>query len=242
MALLTIQDMHRIIEQKIQKMGFFAYDDLESEEIDLKINEQIYNFVEAVVDITQGRKPNKTIINEGFQEDQVNLDSLRTLHVKDESRSLSSFSEGKRFTLPENYLHHIKTKLTISYNCVENKQTVTKTVTPKPSLRVVASQDIDNMKLSHFYKSKKDSPLGEIVGNYIYVHENNFTVTEAFLDYVTKPAKVLFAKDGNGDYDSNASIHCNLPDNVHYMIVNMTAIEIMKVIETQQQKIVNLQN
>lgn len=233
--------MHRLIEQKVQKMGFFAYDDLETEEVDLKINEQIYNFIEAVVDITNGRKA-KIGVEEGFQENQVNLDSLRTIHVKEESRVLSSFTDGKKFQLPDNYLHHIKTRLTVTYSCVENKVIVSKTVTPKPSLRVVATQDIDNMKLSHFFSSKKESPLGEIVGNHIYVHENNFTVTEAYLDYITRPTKVLYAKNIDGSYNSAGSTHCNLPDNVHYMIVNMTAIEIMKVIETPQQKIVNLNN
>lgn len=241
-ALLNIQDMHRLIEQEIQKMGFFAYDDLESEEIDLQINNQIYEFIEAVLAVYRGQKP-KIGVPEGFQADQVSLDSLRTIHVREELRPLNSVTgEGKRFDLPDNYLHHVKTKLTVTYSCVENKQTVIKTVSPKPALRVAESQNIDIMKASSFYKSKKESPLGEIVGNRVFIYENGFTVTEAYLDYITRPAKVVYAKDINGDYTSVGSVDCNLPDSVHYTIVNMTAIKISKIIETPQQKIVNLEN
>ncbi len=162
-ALLSIQDMHRLIEQDLQKMSFFAYDNIESEEIDLKINEQIYAFIEAVVDLSKGRQP-KITEADGFQANQVSLDSLRTIHSREASRALSNFSEGRKFTLPDDYLHHIKTKLEVTYTCNEDGEEVTKTVTPFPTLRVGESQNIDNMRRSAFHKSVKDSPLGEIAG------------------------------------------------------------------------------
>lgn len=241
MPLLTIQDMHRLIEQDIQNMGFFAYDDLESEEIDLKINEQIYKFIEAVVDKSQGRRP-RIGVNEGFQENQVNLDSLRTIHIRELSRTLTPITGvGAKFVLPDDYLHHIKSKVTVTYSCVENKETVTKTITPSPSIRIGESQNIDFMKRSAFHKTKKESPLAEIVNNEIFIYSNGFNITEAYLDYIKRPAKVLYAKDGNGDYDSGNSVDCDLPDTVHYMIVDMTVKKILKVTEAQQQKIVNLE-
>jgi len=223
-------------------MGFFAYDDLESEEIDLQINNQIYEFIEAVVAVYKGQKP-KVGVAEGFQADQVSLDSLRTIHVREENRPLTVVSgEGQKFDLPATYLHHIKTKLTVTYQCIENGQNVTKTVTPKPALRIGNTQDIDTMKRSSFYKSMKESPLGEIVGDSVYIYENGFTVTGASLDYIKRPVKVLYNKDINGAFTPTGSFNCDLPDSVHYTIVKMTAIKIAKIIETPQQKIVNLEN
>jgi hypothetical protein len=241
--LLTVQDIHRLIEQDCQKMGFFAYDSLETEEIDLKINEQIYSFIEAVIDITRRNQP-KIGVNEGFQANQVSLDSLRTIHLKDIPLTLDAFDDGMKFSLPDDYLHHIKTKLTIEYLCVDNDgKTVTKIITPPPSLRIGESQVIDNMRTSSFHKTVKESPLGEIVGNIVYIYtDSDFNLTNAKLDYIKRPAKVTYAKDIGGFYDHGNSVQCDLPPTALYMIINMTVVKILKVIETQQQKIVNLEN
>ncbi len=241
--LLSVQDIHRLIEQDCQKMGFFAYDSLETEEVDLKINEQIYAFIEAVIDISKGAKP-KIGLEDGFQANQVSLDSLRTIHLKDVARTLESFDDGTKFPLPDDYLHHIKTKLTVTHECKNaagNLEIVT--ITPPPTLRIGKSEVIDNMRASSFHKTKKESPLGEMVGNYIFVYtDSNFNVTGVKVDYIKRPAKVTYGKDEAGDYASGSSVQCDLPPTVLYMIANMTAVKILKVIETQQQKIVNLDN
>lgn len=245
-VLLTVQDIHRLIEQDCQKMGFFAYDSLETEEVDLKINEQIYVFIEAVVDIVNKRVP-KVGIDDGFQSSQVSLDSLRTIHVKDDNRTITVTGNQITYPLPEDYLHHIKTKLGITYTCTElnNKNvkvTVTKTIDPEPTLRIGESQNIDNMRASSFHKTKKESPLGEIVGELVYIYKtDDFTVASAKLDYIRRPAKVAYVKDGGGAYDPINSVQCDLPPTALYIICNMVAVKILKVIETQQQKIVNLE-
>lgn len=245
-VLLTVQDIHRLIEQDCQKMGFFAYDSLETEEVDIKINQEIYSFVEAVIDIANKRIP-KIGIDDGFQSSQVSLDSLRTIHVKDLSRTLTVTNNQVTFPLPDDYLHHIKTKLGITYSCTELnaknvRVTVTKTVEPEPTLRIGESQNIDNMRASSFHKTKKESPLGEIVGETVYIYkESDWTVANAKLDYIKRPAKVAYVKDGGGAYDPTNSVQCDLPPTALYIICNMVAVKILKVIETQQQKIVNLE-
>lgn len=229
--------MHNLIEQDVQKMGFFVYDNLEPEEIDLKINESIYAFIEAVLDITKGKQP-KIGLEDGFQVNQVSLDSLRTIHVKAAERTVATDSDGFFFLVPENYLHYIKAKLTVTYLCNElnNKNVrvqVTKTLSPPPALRIGDTQVIDNMRRSAFHKTRKDSPLGEIADTQIYIYGDGiFTVTTAFLDYIRKPAKVSFADP----------VHCDLPDSVQYMIKDIAVNKILKVIEAPQQKVVNLDN
>lgn len=237
---LSILDMHRLLDQEIQTMGFFTSQGLETEEIDLQINAQIDNFVEAVVDKYKRRVP-RIGVKEGFQVDQVRLDDLRTIHVKDASVSLSDYgSIGKKFDLPTDYSHHIKTRITYSLSCKTGN--VSSTITGSSQLRIGESENIENMRVHPFYKTSKESPLAEIANNTVYIYTDGFNITEAKIDYIKKPAVVVYGKDGGGNYDANASTDCDLPHTVHRTIIRMTAIHICSILESNQQKINNLQS
>lgn len=237
MGLLSIQDMHRLIEQDVHSLGVFAYGDRESEEIDLQINRQIYKFIDSIIEIkVNGRKVNEL----GFQDDQVTLDSLRTIHIIDENVTTTETDDYISGNLPDEYYHYVKSTVVTSYTCKENGQNVTKTKTAQ--VRIMTSQEFDLYKEDSFHKTNIESPLGRIVGNKIYVYfDSTFSISSLKMDYIKKPDIVKFNKDGNGDYQASGSVHCNLPDNTHYTIVDMTTKKIMKVIEAQQQKIVNFE-
>lgn len=237
---LTIQDTHRQIEEDVQRLGFYVYDNLESEQIDLQINRQIYYAIDGILDKYFGRKL-KIGIDQGFQVDQVSLDNLRQQHVKDANTTLTtSTGIGKKFELPADYYHYIKAKATISYSCYEDG--VKKTKTEPVKVRIVKSQDIDNMLNHPFHKTVKESPIGEIAGNYVYIYTNSdFDVTEVKLDYIKKPVKVVFAKDISGNYDAANSVHFDIDNSLQYMIIDMTVLKIIKIIESPQQKIINLE-
>lgn len=238
-TLLNIQDMHTLIEQDVQKLGFYVYDDLETEEIDLQINRQTNKLIEGILDKYFGRSP-KVGPEEGFQLDQVTLDNLRKQHVKDQVATLTTFDDGSKFDLPDNYSHYIKAKAIVSYSCRENKVTTTKTKTVK--LRIGETLNIDAMREHPFFKTSKDSPLCEIANNSIYIYTDpKFTITDVKFDYIKKPIVVKYAKDVDGNYDPVNSVNSDLDDSLHYMLVDMTSIRIMKIIETQQQKIENIQ-
>lgn len=242
MAQLTILEFHRILNQELQSMGFFTSQGLESEEIDLQINAQIDLFVEAVIDKFRGRIP-KIGVQEGFQANQIRLDDLRTIHVKDQSVNLAVYdtNAGVKFDLPANYSHHIKTKVTWSIPCKDEKGK-SSTLTGNSQIRISKSEDIEAARTDVFYKTSKESPLAEIAGNTVYIYTDGFTLgSTAKLDYIKMPAVVKYAKDGSGNYDAAASTHCDLPHTAHRTIIKMTAIHISSIIESNQQKIQNLQ-
>lgn len=234
----TIQDVHRLIEQGVQKMGFFAYKDLETEEIDLQINATIANLVNGILDKSFGRAL-KINEEQGFQKDQVTLDNLRALHVGNALMTLNSADVDQvAFTLPNNYLHYIKATVTLSYECYDNG--VKKTETKKVDVRISPSQyDLRNNPL---YKTGIDSPLGEIIGSGVFIFKDStFNITEARLTYIREPATVKYAKDIDGNYDSINSVQIDLDASLHQMIVDMTVIKISTILENPQQKIINME-
>src|SRR5688500_629673 len=103
---LTILDVHRIIEQDVQKMGFFAYKDLEHEEIDIQINRQIDIIVNGILD-KHFRRELKLNEEQGFQKNQVTLDNLRRLHKMTvfipPALNVSDSAKTAFFTLPTDY-------------------------------------------------------------------------------------------------------------------------------------------
>ncbi len=239
MSKLTILEMHHLIEQEVQKMGFFAYSNLETEEIDLQINSVIDKFVEDVLD-KKSNKRRRLGVLEGFQENQVSLDKLRTIHVKDQTGALQDFDGGKKITFENDYLHFIKAKAVTSYTCTENKKTVTKTLTS--GVRIMASTDIDAVVNLPHYKTDKRSPIGEIVNNSLYLYtDSTFAISSLKYDYIRKPVSVLYAKNLDGSIDIPNCVDCDLPASEHRKIVADAALKIMKIIESNPQKILNIQ-
>lgn len=240
MPLLSIKDIHDLIEQDVHNLGFYTYDDLETEEIDLQINRQIYKLVDGILDKYFGRLP-KVGTEIGFQKDQVTLDNLRQLHIKSTGISVTVVNTTDwKFDFPVGYYHAIKGAALVSYTCKENDVEVTKTINVK--LRISESKDIENMKNHPFYKTNKKSPLAEIINNSLYIIGNGtFTVVSCTLDYIRKPAKVVYGKDINGAYDSGTSVQCDLDDSLHYLLQEMTTLRILKILENTQQKIENIQ-
>lgn len=235
---MTILEIHRAIEQHIHKMGFFAYADLEHEEIDLQINMQIKLLLNGILDKHFGR-PLKISEAQGFQKNQVTLDNLRKLHVGNQTVTLYTAEPGfVSFTLPENYYHHIKTTVTVSYPCYENG--ISKTETNLVDVRIAQSQN--DSKNHPFYKTGRDSPLAEIIGTGVFIYyDSTFTIPSAKITYIKKPAVVAYVKDGGGNYDSVNSVQCDLDESLHEMLVNMTSIKILEILEAPQQKVVNSQ-
>lgn len=240
MAKLSVLEMHRLLDQEIQSMGFFLYQGFETEEIDLQINTQIDNFVEAVIDKSRGKIP-RIGIKEGFQEDESRLDDLRTIHKKEQVVTLGAEGVNRvSFIIPTDYSHHIKTKVVWSISCVDsNKKTTTQT--GESQLRISDTQNIENARSHPFYKTSKESPLAELANDKIYIYLDDFTITNAYIDYIKKPVVVKFGKDINGDYDIGTSVDCDLPHTTHRTIIRMTAIHICSIIESNPQKIQNLQ-
>src|SRR5688500_4726404 len=126
---LTILDVHRIIEQDVQKMGFFAYKDLEHEEIDIQINRQIDIIVNGILD-KHFRRELKLNEEQGFQKNTFSVDNFRSLHKMNVfipfALNVNDSTKTAFFILPTDYYHHIKTTMIIKYDCYEDGKKVEK--------------------------------------------------------------------------------------------------------------------
>ena len=235
---LTIQDMHRLVEQDVQKMGFAAYKDFETEEIDLQLNRQMYFLIDGILDKHFGRTL-KVDEKQGFSINQVTLDNLRNIQIGYWPVVLQFDNDNTySYQLPANYYHFISSRIGISYKCWENDEEITHV--DAVNVRVINSQN--DFRSNPFYKTGRDSPTGELLNNTFFIFtDRTFTITHATLSYIRQPVNMFYAKDVNGEYDHNASSHCDLDASLHYMLVNMTSLKIQEIIESNQQKIVNSQ-
>jgi len=235
---MNILQFHEIIEQDIQNMGFFTHADLTHEEIDLQINRQIYILLNGILDKHFGRAL-KIGPEQGFQSEQVTLDNLRTLTVKDNYyQGVVNVNDPLEVIvpLPPGYYHLIRVTGNIAFDCYENGKKVTKSKVV--GIRIVPSQS--HLRENPFHKTGKDSLLGEIADTNLYVlQDTGFRVTGALFTFIRIPAVVKYAEDIDGNYDVGSSTQCDLDLSLHHMIQKMTSIEIMQTLESSQQKIVN---
>lgn len=237
---MNIQEMHILIDEGVQKLGHFNYRSLETEQIDIQINKQINRFISEIVDKWKGVKTKGNV--QGFQFSVPRLDELRTLQVKEFEITLITYGTHKQATLPSDYRHYVSFLTDVTYTCIEDNKEVNKTKL-KSTVRVVESQDLAFVLESQFYKPTIKSSVIDIAGNNVYLYnDGTFSHSKLFINYIKKPDIVKFNKDINGNFTPTGSTNCNLPDDVHYTIVDMTIKHISKILESNPQKIVNLEN
>lgn len=238
---MDILQFHRIIELDLQKMGFFAYSDMESEEIDIQINRQIDFLINGILDKNFGRAL-KINEEQGFQKDQVTLDNLRSLHIRNSLLTIANNTADVESScpLPVDYSHNIRSTVVITYFCYDPDLKKQKEETEE--IPVILQESQYYLKDNPLYKSAKDGILGEIVGDNLYLSGiAGVTFSKVKMSYIRKPAIVKYGKNVDGDYDASQSVQCDLDESLHQMLARMTSIEIMKIIESNPNKTVSMQ-
>lgn len=233
MGLLSILDMHILVDQAINEMSIFANSDLETEEIDIQLNRAMYKVMDSILREDVRRELRKS----GFEVDQLTLDALRNVKVK-QYPIIDDQLDDNKGELPIDYYHKIDAEVKFDYQC--NSTTITK----QSEIRIHSSEEVKSLIKHPFAKSTKDSVLGEISGNslYVYLPDNvQGIISGIYLDYIRKPKAMKFAKDNNGNHDSVNSIDCELGDNTHYLIVDVAVSYLSKVNDLSQNKINNLE-
>ena len=104
---MDIRKVHILIEQGLQQVGVFAYDDFTHEEIDLEIDASVYRIIKSA--FTSIRLENQYQYNQGV------LDRIRTLQSTEKPLTISSTEEDYvEFNLPEDYIHRIRVSARIA--------------------------------------------------------------------------------------------------------------------------------
>ncbi len=106
---MYIKEAHILIQQGLQDIGVFANSDALPEEVDIRINDEIWNVLEE--DFKPLNKP------QGFSSIQGNLDKYKDLLEKDVLLEVVKQDENYVATLPENYYHLVKDKSVVLYEC-----------------------------------------------------------------------------------------------------------------------------
>ena len=220
---MTTYDFHTLVEQDVQKISSFAYQDLLPEEIDIQANKSFLQYLNDFVDFQpKGNRLNDT---------EARLNDIRTLIVKDFPIGAVVTGSVSVAFLPNNYLYHLGLKADVYKQCnavtelLPNKfylltvgsyvidganyiagsivSPLSKMVVPKDTFvrlqksivpcRIVSNANKTELESHYYGKTTADSPLGVIVGNQIQIDLNGFLINRVQLYYIRKPKTISFS-------------------------------------------------
>lgn len=214
---MTIQDMHRRIEQET-----FHIDGLFPERIDEILNDTIEDFVRS-------KLPKKrNVYQEGIDDSAIaakDLDSLKVFRnplVPDAIPEL--ISEG--FDIPVNCLYPLGFDSEVYYSITYKPATLTH---PRKIAngRIIDFEYMGEVMMNSVKQSDYRSPLGVLIDKKIrIIKDKSFIIKDLYLTYLRKPNVV--------DVISNPQVNCDLPESVHALIVNRAIAYILENSESER--------
>ncbi len=235
--LLNLVDIHRLIQQGLQKDGVFAYKKKYEEEIDIHLNAEYYKLIS---DICKGYdKP-----QDGYAKDLDSIDALRYITKKLEEISITTSAlyptGSKEGIMTSELFKTLKIHAQIKYNC---------NGTDKLELvkcDIVPEGEVIERNQTSLLKSTIERPLAYVKANfnpsnlttqtfsYGVITDGSFSIEKIFVDYIVTPKKIKYAKDNGGNYDSVNSVQCFIADNAIYKLIDNTITRIKNIDEHPQ--------
>lgn len=162
---MTPQDIHYAIDQGLQIQSSFVYANYLKEEMDLRFNREVDNYIDKELQVRQDLK--------GVDGTQRVEDSLDSLKVKQVSISLTSFIG----IIPIDYRNMLAVYANITTSCGINLI----------GCRNYSQKDLQFTSKSPFAKSLPTSPVYELYQDKIKLQKGDFTCNELFIDYYRIP-------------------------------------------------------
>jgi len=215
---MTVQELHYAVDQGLQKVGSFAYDNFLPEEIDHWLNRAQDRFIK---DRAFSHSDIKQL---GFVANQKRLDdisALITLNYVDDVTSIEG-AEYADFDLPADYLYLVNVRArTRQDKC--NRASITSTPRVVP-VRIVNNREVYFMQQDPFARSNPDSPLGTLSNQELRVFQanENFILEGIALDYIRTPQQI----------DLQLNQTSELADHTHHEIVDIAVKTILEAIES----------
>lgn len=260
---MTVEKFHILVEQKLQKISSFSYEDLLPQEVDLQANAAFYNWLNSFADFQQrGNRMDDT---------EARLNDIRTLVIRDSSLSTVTEGSASVASLPENYLYLVGAKMDVLYECVKIRVDSIVANTPyilkSATLTYNSSSFITgnlvegsvSMSLSRsdiLYPLTTRERYGRVIRNeevylleehfygksqprspIVYVNEDNITVSNP--KFFIKNLKIVYIRKPLEIDSSTPNANIDLPENGAYKLIDKTVEWIMKATEQAQQKIEN---
>jgi hypothetical protein len=213
---MTIQDMHRRIEQET-----FHVDGLFPERIDEILNDTIEDFIRS-------KLPKKrNIYQEGLDDSTIAAKDLLTLKVFRQFLSPDNVTDpvSTGFNLPANCLFPLSFDTEIYYSITHKPSTLQhpRKITPG---RIVDFEYMGEIMVNSIKQSTHKSPLGVLVNDRLrVVKDKSFIIKDLYLNYLKKPDKVRITLN---------PVHCNLPESTHTLIVNRAIAYILENSESER--------
>lgn len=265
---MTTQNFHILVEQSVQKISSFAYEDMLPEEVDLHANKTFYQMLDDYADFKR--------VGNRMDDTEARLNDIRTVVVRDTNISVAVVDSNVTVaSLPDNYLYLVGIDLDVLYKCSK----VPVTIIEPNKFYVVGSgtitingityqkdQLIDTSTLSSnlsvpktciLYRLGQKKVYGRIVRNedVNYLQDHIFGKTSDRSPVTTVAGSTIyiytdnfFIKSGSISYIrkpsiiniNNPSTDIDLPENGAYKLVTATALNICAITEQSQQKLENL--
>lgn len=261
---MTVQDFHILVEQDVQKISSFAYEDMQLEEVDIQANKAFYEWLDDFAEYQpRGNRQDDT---------EARLNDIRTLVVRDAQLSLVSNDGVSVASLPDDYLYLVGVKVNVYFECSKIRQTQI-----LPSKRYVAksivvynsvtynSGDLIIGTTSHtlsrsetvyelatkvsYARITRNEEVDKLNDTYYGITSYKSPIVSVNTDGLSiSTLNKFFVGTGTFTYirrprvidSSNPNDDIDLPINGCYKLANKTVECILRITEQSQQKIQNL--
>lgn len=215
---MTVQELHYAVDQGLQKVGSYAYDNFLPEEVDYWLNRAQERFVKDRAFTSADVK------GLGFAGNQKRLDDLREIITNDYTDNVAGAVgvEYQEYDLPLDYMFLINIRALIRFNRCEpaTASSPTKTV----PVRLIANHEVYYIQQDPFARSNVDSATAILSDNDIKVFQNseNFILEGISLDYIRTPQQI----------DLQLNQTSELAEHTHQEIVDIAVKTILEAIES----------
>jgi len=202
---MTAEEMHYAIDQGLQKVGSFVYDNFLDEELD------------HVLNLIQDRFIKRSVFsNGGFSLTQRHLDDIRNVLVVNRQESFDSDAsvDAQLTTLPEDYLFMVNIRAEVSSRGADQWVPV----------RIVELDELYKMQENPFARGNAISPVASITADQVRILQDSerFILKGSRLDYIRQPEKISLPLTQS----------CELAEHTHQEIVDQAVQYILELIES----------
>lgn len=210
---MTVQEMHYAIDQGLQKVGSFIYDNFLPEEIDFFLNKMQERFVKDR--FSRFSDPKQL----GLSFNQKRLDDLRAIMEVDftDTNIPNPSAPYIRYDLPIDYMFLVNLRVMLTpAHCDDS-------VVNHVPARVLEQDKLYEQLRNPFAKSLMTTPVASIsVEDITVFQDKKFILKGVELDYIRTPEKISLS----------LSQDCELAQHTHHEIVDLTVKHILEVIES----------
>lgn len=215
---MTVQELHYAIDQGLQKVGSYAYDNFLPDEIDFWLNRAQERFIK---DRAFAHSDQKQL---GFVANQKRLDDLREIMAIDyvDQAAATAGVEFQQFDLPVNYLYLVNLRARI-YKDRCKPAVVGGALTTVP-VRIVDNSEVYHLQQDPFSRSQIETPSAILSQQDIKVFQDNesFILEGISMDYIRVPEEI----------DLQLNQTSELAEHTHQEIVDIATKNILEAIQS----------